>query len=356
MKRTTIGSIVVTGIGIAAFAFTPLSAYGRKFSTFVTLSPATPDNGYINVKGPITAGTSFIGNGVNLTNVKAATLTLPMTASSTSSGIALTTVASALNITSSDPSNASIVVTQNDASGTGINVNSPAEGIMTVGTTGNGISAFSSSGNGVYATSNTGYGGVFASTGAGTTALAGWNYGGGGYGVFAYGGLGASGTKSFVIDDPRDPANATIRHYSEEGPQPLNVYIGSVTTDAKGYATVQLPSYFDTINKAPRYQLTVVDTSDSPDFVLAKVVKKESGNQFTIRTSKSNIEVSWRVEAVRNDPWVQRNGAPVEEQKAPANRGKYLSPELYGKPISAGMPYSSSMIPSGHSTTTPPAK
>jgi len=68
----------------------------------------------------------------------------------------------------------------------------------------------------------------------------------------------------------------------------------------------------------------------------AKVVRKVQGNQFSIRTSGPNVEVFWRVEAVRNDRWVQKNGAPVEETKDEVMRGYYIQPDLYGLPESKG--------------------
>ncbi len=149
--------------------------------------------------------------------------------------------------------------------------------------------------------------------------------------VYANGRFGASGTKSFRIDHPEDPTNKYLLHYCSEGPEPLNVYSGNVTTDAKGYATVQMPSYFADINKDFRYQLTVIDTSD--DFVMAKVAHEIENNEFVVRTSAPNVKVSWRVEATRNDRWVQRYGAPVEVDKPEGERGGYQHPELYGQPV-----------------------
>jgi hypothetical protein len=101
-----------------------------------------------------------------------------------------------------------------------------------------------------------------------------------------------------------------------------------VVTDAQGYATITLPAYFESINRDFRYQLTVIDDSD--DFVLAKVVREIQNNQFVIRTSKPFVKVSWRVEAVRNDLWVQRYGYQTEQEKPKEHQGKYLHPELYG--------------------------
>lgn len=151
-----------------------------------------------------------------------------------------------------------------------------------------------------------------------------------GYAVFAEGKTGATGTKSFVIDHPLDPTNKTLSHYCTEGPEPLNVYRGRTVTDGRGQAWVTLPDYFDEINIDPTVQLTVSDPSD--DFVMAKVAQEVVGRKFLIRTSKPGVRVFWRVEARRNDRWVQRYGAPVEAKKPESVQGTYLRPELYGKP------------------------
>jgi len=39
-----------------------------------------------------------------------------------------------------------------------------------------------------------------------------------------------------------------------------------------------------------------------------------------------------RVEATRNDRWVQRHGAPVEVDKPPSESGAYQNPDLYDQP------------------------
>jgi hypothetical protein len=164
-----------------------------------------------------------------------------------------------------------------------------------------------------------------------------------GFAVYASGRLGASGTKSFRIDHPLDPANYYLNHYCTEAPEPLNAYSGNATTDAQGYAVVQLPRYFEAINRDFRYQLTVVDSSD--DFVLAKVVREIQNNQFVIRTSKPFVKVSWRVEAVRNDPWVQHYGFQTEQEKEDEIKGKYLHPELYGQPQESAIHYRPEPLP-----------
>ena len=157
----------------------------------------------------------------------------------------------------------------------------------------------------------------------------------GDYGLYAVGDTGASGVKAFRIDHPLDPYNKYLKHYSAEGPQPMNVYSGTVVTDAKGAATVELPSYYDSINRNPRYTLTVVDEGE--DFVLAKVSRRLAGRTFEIRTSKPNVEVSWMIQAERYDAWVQAHAPVVEEEKVGQEKGKLQHPELLGQTEDMGM-------------------
>ena len=133
----------------------------------------------------------------------------------------------------------------------------------------------------------------------------------------------ASGT--FEIDDPLDPANKYLYHSFVESPDMKNIYDGNVTTDASGVAVVTLPVYFDTLNMEPRYQLTVIGT-----FAQAIVSKEESGNTFEIKTSLPNVKVSWQVTGIRKDAWANAHRVVTEVEKAPADKGKYLHPELLG--------------------------
>ena len=157
-----------------------------------------------------------------------------------------------------------------------------------------------------------------------------------GWAFFGNGRFGTTGTKSFVIDHPLDPANRLLTHYCAEGPEPLNVYSGVVTTDAAGLAVVEMPSYYAAINRDERYLLTVIDDSDEP--VFAKVRQKIKDGRFVVWTSKPGVEVSWMVQGVRNDPFVRNYGAPVETDKTADERGTYLRPELYGLPASMSSP------------------
>lgn len=149
-----------------------------------------------------------------------------------------------------------------------------------------------------------------------------------GYGLYSIGRTGATGTKSFVIDHPLDPENKYLAHYCTEGEEPLNVYRGKVTTDGNGFARIDLPNYYESINTDPTIQLTVRDASD--DFIMAKVTSDVKDGSFTIRTSRGGTLVFWRLEARRNDRFVARYGAPVEIEKPADRKGLYQQPELYG--------------------------
>lgn len=130
---------------------------------------------------------------------------------------------------------------------------------------------------------------------------------------------------SFKIDHPMDPENKYLQHSFIESPDMMNVYNGNIVTDAEGRAVVELPDYFETLNRDFRYQLTVIG-----QFAQAIVREKIVGNQFVIMTDKPNVEVSWQVTGIRQDPWAQQNPIKVEVDKLPFEQGKYLNPEVYG--------------------------
>ena len=160
-----------------------------------------------------------------------------------------------------------------------------------------------------------------------------------GWSVYAIGNVGASGSKSFRIDHPQDPENKYLLHYAAESPKPQNFYVGNVTTDAKGYAWVELPDYFSEINANFKYQLTVVRDDESPNFVQAQIGKKIKGNRFLIMSSAPKTEVSWRVDADRNDLYVRNRPPKDVVAKEGPEKGTYQHPEFYGLGPERGMNY-----------------
>lgn len=144
--------------------------------------------------------------------------------------------------------------------------------------------------------------------------------------------------KFFVIDNPSDPANSTLRHACIESDEYKNIYDGVVITDGTGYATITLPSWMTDLNENFRYQLTVIDESDSGDpFMWARVVRKlDSSNTFTVRTSGGGMEVSWQVTGTRKDAWAKANAFTPVTEKPATDKGRYLSPEAFDKPANMG--------------------
>ncbi|NNF33880.1 MAG: hypothetical protein HKN68_07215, partial [Saprospiraceae bacterium] len=134
----------------------------------------------------------------------------------------------------------------------------------------------------------------------------------------------SSGT--FKIDHPLDPENKYLYHSFVESPDMMNVYNGNVITGVDGSAMVEMPEYFEALNKDFRYQLTVIG-----DFAQAIISKEISNNNFEIRTDKPNIKVSWQVTGIRKDAYAEKNRIQVEVDKEKENRGSYLHPEAYGK-------------------------
>jgi hypothetical protein len=130
---------------------------------------------------------------------------------------------------------------------------------------------------------------------------------------------------SFKIDHPLDPANKYLYHSFVESPDMMNIYNGTVTTDAQGKAVVAMPAWFEALNRDFRYQLTVIG-----QFAQAIVARKMADHRFTIQTDKPNVEVSWQVTGVRHDAWADAHRIPVEQVKSGRERGLYLHPELFG--------------------------
>lgn len=136
----------------------------------------------------------------------------------------------------------------------------------------------------------------------------------------------AKGGGTFKIDHPLDPENKYLVHSFVESPEMMNVYSGNITTDANGYATVELPGYFESANKDFRYQLTTIGS-----FAQSIVKEEISGNSFVVQTSAPGVKVSWQVTAVRNDPYAKRNRVEAEPLKPVSEKGRYLHPEAFGR-------------------------
>lgn len=138
-----------------------------------------------------------------------------------------------------------------------------------------------------------------------------------------------------IIDHPLDPTNKYLYHSSVESPEMKNVYDGVVVLDANGSASVDLPGWFDALNKDCRYQLTAIG-APGPNLYIASEV---NNNQFKIEGGTPGMKVSWQVTGIRKDAYAEKNRTPVEKDKAGDEVGKYLHPEVYGQPMQEGIPF-----------------
>jgi len=151
-----------------------------------------------------------------------------------------------------------------------------------------------------------------------------------------------AGVKSFKIDHPLDPANKYLVHSCVESDEMMNIYNGNVTLDARGESSVEMPEWFEALNQDFRYQLTCIG-----GFAPVYVAETITGNQFMIAGGEPGMVVSWQVTGVRHDPLAVASRMLVEQDK-PANEiGKYMHPEAYGMPVTAGVDY--------HEEREPPA-
>jgi|HubBroStandDraft_1064217.scaffolds.fasta_scaffold08131_4 hypothetical protein len=158
---------------------------------------------------------------------------------------------------------------------------------------------------------------------------------------------------SFKIDHPLDPANKYLYHSFVESPDMKNIYDGNITTDSQGLATVTMPDWFEALNRDFRYQLTVIG-----QFAQAIVAQEIENNQFQIRTSLPNVKVSWQVTGIRQDAFANAHRIQTEVEKAPADRGHYLHPELFGAPETARIGYEapSVLAPAGEKSASTSAR
>lgn len=167
------------------------------------------------------------------------------------------------------------------------------------------------------------------------------------YGIFSYDDAGisnqldvggnffAGGTKSFRIDNPTDPENKFLIHFSIESNEVMNIYRGSVLLNANGEATVKLPNYFSDINKNYSYNLTPVGVS-APDLFIKQKIQN---NQFIIAGGTAGQEIDWVVYAERNDKLLQTNPQyrDTQPKKTGKYKGKYVHPQLWGQPTTKGI-------------------
>jgi hypothetical protein len=290
-------------------------------------APDTDETGGLTL--PFSKTTSNSGNVFNINTSASATVIRGATTSESGTSYGVYGL-------SSSTSGTGVYGNANNLSGNNYGVYGTSSSSSGVGVEGNAISNAANS-SGVIGTHISGNYGRIGTQEAGVIGLGkGTSYGilgigdNSGYAGYFLGNVHVEGTLSkssgsFEIDDPLDPANKILRHSFVESPDMMNIYNGNVTTNATGVAVIQLPDYFTALNENFKYQLTAIG-----QFAQAIVSQEIQNNQFTIKTDKPNVKVSWQVTGIRKDPWAQKNRIVVEQEKSSQERGYYLNPKAYG--------------------------
>ncbi len=136
------------------------------------------------------------------------------------------------------------------------------------------------------------------------------------------------GAVGFKIDHPINPENKFLHHSCIESPDMMNVYNGNIVLGINGEAIVELPDWFDVLNKDFRYQLTCIG-----GFAPVYIAEKISGNSFKIAGGTSGMEISWQITGIRQDPYANQNRIQVEVEKSEKEKGHYLHYKEYNQPI-----------------------
>jgi len=265
-----------------------------------------PDNSVQSSAGLInvTHDATMMGSGVS-TSPLGVVVPLDLNATSTAAALVVT-----------NPYGGAAIYGDDTSSTTGI-------GVLGITNNGNALIGIGTSTNSIGVEGGSDSAGGFGIYGYGFSGVsfAGWFQGD----VNVTGNLSKSGG-SFKIDDPVDPANKYLYHSFVESPDMKDMYDGTATTDATGNATIQLPKWFQALNRSFRYQLTPIG-----QFAQAIVATEVENNQFTIKTDKPYVKVSWQVTGTRHDAWANAHRIPVEVEKPKEERGYYIHPELFGQ-------------------------
>jgi len=207
-----------------------------------------------------------------------------------------------------------------------------------------GVRGFSNSGYGVYGITNGSGGGANGVVGKAegnlSFATGVWGIGSApAYAGYFSGNVTVAGTLtksagSFRIDHPLDPQNKYLSHSFVESDEMKNVYDGIATLDQHGEAVVEMPKWFEALNREFRYQLTCIG-EHAPVFIADEI----HDNQFRIAGGYEGMRVSWQVTGVRHDPYATIHPIIVEEIKPIEQRGRLLHPDVYQLPESMGIDY-----------------
>ena len=138
---------------------------------------------------------------------------------------------------------------------------------------------------------------------------------------------------AFKIDHPLDPANKYLNHSFIESPDMKNLYDGVVTLDENGEALVELPEWFEALNRDFRYQLTCIG-GHAPVFIADEIDRPSLPHRRRLAGPEGVVAGHRRSATIRT----RRTTASSSKKSKPrSEKGTYMYPDGYGMPRSMGM-------------------
>ncbi len=285
-----LGMASTTGTGVAGCSSSGMGVYGTSSSGSGVHGQNTNSGNY-GILGTSTTGVSGTGTGSN-------------------TGVNGTSI-NGYGVNGQSTSREGVFGINGDSGNFGV-LGHPFYSIYGKSTSGKAVCGWSTSGYGVFGECYGGYAGYFAGP------------------VYVSGLLTKAGG-GFKIDHPQYPENKYLSHSFVESPDMMNVYNGNILLDEKGEAVVDMPSYFESLNRDFRYQLTCIGEP-----AVLYIAEEISSNHFKIAGGKSAMKVSWQVTGIRQDAFANAHPIVVEQEKPANEKGLYLNPVEWGQPKEKG--------------------
>jgi hypothetical protein len=145
----------------------------------------------------------------------------------------------------------------------------------------------------------------------------------------------SKGSGTFLIDHPLEPTTKDLQHSFVESPDMKNIYDGQGVADANGELSVQMPKYFEALNKDFRYQLTPIGEAAPNLHIKSELVE----GCFVIAGATPGRKLCWQLTGTRKDAFALAHPVEVEREKSADQKGFYRYPLEHGQPESMGIEF-----------------
>jgi hypothetical protein len=132
-----------------------------------------------------------------------------------------------------------------------------------------------------------------------------------------------AGSKSWRIDHPLRPTTHWLDHVAVEGNEHFTFYRGNATLDRTGFATVQMPDWFDALND----DVSIVYSSWG-DAQPARTSHRIPNGWVIV--GQPRARVSWMASGLRADAWAKAHPFTVEVEKEESHQGTVFTWKEHG--------------------------